>query len=294
MTQKGNKVNCAECRAVFSRSLRQIKENRKLGHNFFCSARCQYNYRNTKQNLICENSSCRNVFFRNLSQFSSSNYCSRSCAAKLNNKKFPKRIAETFICRRCWNIFKRKKVRTIYCSKNCYTQAQLKFSRDQIIGLISKKAAELSRVPAKRELIDCAKSAVSIFGSWNGAVRAAGFEPYRSHDDRMYKRSRTKALDGHKCDSISEAIIDNWFYKNGIPHLRDAAYPTGKFKSDWSLENGKIFVEYFGLAEDSKRYDLTVRTKRAMCRSRGIKLVPIFAGDLYPKSVFAEKLRNIL
>jgi hypothetical protein len=194
------------------------------------------------------------------------------------------------VCRKCLNSFKRGNEAAIYCSKGCYAQAQLKFAREQVIEKISEEAGRLGRVPTKRELTEYVRSATSIFGSWNRAVQAAGLKPYRSHDDRMYKRSRTKALDGHRCDSISEAIVDNWLYKQGIPHLREVAYPAGNYKSDWGLEGRKVFLEYFGLAKDSPRYDATVKAKTAICRNYGIKLVPIFAEDLYPKPTFAKKL----
>ncbi|PIW97610.1 glycerol kinase, partial [Candidatus Jorgensenbacteria bacterium CG_4_8_14_3_um_filter_38_10] len=63
----------------------------------------------------------------------------------------------------------------------------------------------------------------------------------------------TKALDGHYYDSISELLIDNWLYKKKILHERDAHYPGTHHKADWGIliGNQKIFVEYFGLINDS-------------------------------------------
>ncbi len=80
----------------------------------------------------------------------------------------------------------------------------------------------------------------------------------------MYKRSRAKASDGHSCDSISELIIDNWLTENNISHQVDVLYPKTEHKADWSIETNreKVFVEYFGLAGDSARYDQTIKEKK--------------------------------
>ncbi len=80
----------------------------------------------------------------------------------------------------------------------------------------------------------------------------------------MYKRICAKAADGHLCDSVSELLIDNWLYENKIPHERDAHYPGTHHKSDWAImiEEQKTFVEYFGLANDSPRYDRAIEEKK--------------------------------
>ncbi|OGZ21886.1 MAG: hypothetical protein A3D46_03180 [Candidatus Nealsonbacteria bacterium RIFCSPHIGHO2_02_FULL_43_13] len=98
----------------------------------------------------------------------------------------------------------------------------------------------------------------------------------------MYHRIITNANDGHKCDSISEAIIDNWLSKNKIPHERNKSYPNSKHLADWILPEKNIFVEYFGLARDSKRYDETIKLKRNICRKSGIKLIEIYPENVYP------------
>jgi len=135
-----------------------------------------------------------------------------------------------------------------------------------IKGIVQK----LGRVPARREAEKINKPCVKIFGSWNNAISAAGFIPNRSHDDRMYKRINAKAIDGHLCDSVSELLIDNWFYQNGILHERDVQYPRTFHKADWKiLRNDKeVFVEYFGLVNDSPRYDRSIKQKKALCKKR--------------------------
>ena len=106
----------------------------------------------------------------------------------------------------------------------------------------------------------------------------------------MYRRTRTKARDGHVCDSVSEALIDNWLHQHKISHARDAKYPTTKHRADWSIQDGKVFIEYFGLAKDSPRYDREVKIKKNLCRKNKIKLIEIYPSDLYPKVSLEHKL----
>jgi len=110
----------------------------------------------------------------------------------------------------------------------------------------------------------------------------------------MYKRTNAKALDGHLCDSISELLIDNWLYKNRILHKRDTHYPGTHHKADWAIiiEKQKIFVEYFGLANDSPRYDRAVKEKKKLCLKNKIPLIAIYPKDVYPLKNANEKLKE--
>ena len=148
----------------------------------------------------------------------------------------------------------------------CRGGTEPKYTRQKLINAIRQKVEGLQRIPTRREMKE-SKTCQKIFGSWNNAIIAAGFKPNRSHSQRMYKRTITKASDGHPCDSISEAIIDNWLAKNNIFHKRDICYPTTNHKADWeiSIGNKKIFIEYFGLANDSPRYDRSIKEKKKLC-----------------------------
>jgi len=112
----------------------------------------------------------------------------------------------------------------------------------------------------------------------------------------MYKRVFTKALDGHICDSVSELLIDNWFIKNKIEHERNISYPDTNHKADWgiNLKGKTIFVEYFGLAKDSPRYDRSITKKKTLCCKHKIKLIEVYPWDLYPKINLDTKLKIFL
>ena len=110
----------------------------------------------------------------------------------------------------------------------------------------------------------------------------------------MYKRVMGKAGDGHLCDSISELLIDNWLHKNKIPHERDAHYPKTNHKADWKIltQNKNIFVEYFGLDNDSPRYDRSIKEKELICKEQNIVLIGIYPKDIYPKINLENNLKN--
>jgi len=99
---------------------------------------------------------------------------------------------------------------------------------------------------------------------------------------------RTFARDGHLCDSVSEAIIDDWLTSHHITHEHHVGYPHGNYKADWRLRDG-TFVEYFGLAKDSPRYDRTIKEKENLCRELNLALIAVYPTDLYPRNRLAGK-----
>lgn len=282
------KVLCINCQKPIYRRVGWVNESLKLGHNFYCSKKCESQYKSKEKLLVCEN--CGKTFLRIPSEISLHNYCSQSCAATANNRKYPKaRNPKLQTCLRCGKQFRKSKGNLKYCSVKCRRNTP-----QQLIDIIKQAARELKRIPAKRELREIDSSCVRTFGSWSNAIIAAGFQPNRSHSQRMYKRTKTQALDGHLCDSVSEALIDNWLTENNISHERDIPYPGTNHKADWAvfLGGSEIFVEYFGLAKDSPRYDRTIEIKRTLCRKYGLNLVALYPQDLYPIKRLDNKLKN--
>lgn len=277
-------IKCEYCKNKFFKSSRRINENKKFGHHFYCSPQCLALNRHKRKTLTCEN--CGKKFEKLWSAVSKHNFCSQSCAAIINNKKFPKRGPGFTICQICSQKFKGENT---YCSAVCYKKSCVRHEPKDLIASIKSAVKRLGRTPAKREVPQLASSCTYAFGSWNGALKAAGFESNRSHENRMYKRVMTKAKDGHSCDSISEALIDNWLTENEIKHTRDFPYPNSGHKADWAINN-KIFIEYFGLAGDSQRYDRDIKIKQRLCKKFGVKLISIYPKDLYPKQDFPTKL----
>lgn len=289
MSQRLRKVRCSNCKRPFYKYKGHVKENLKLGHSFYCSPGCLSEHRRTGKWLSCENDLCKKDFYRAKRGISKHNYCSQSCAARVNNYKFPK--WPTRYCRICKGVVKREG--TPYCSVECGKAGRFKYTKEEILRFVRKYHDETGRVPAKRELLDISNSAAKLFGTWNKTLIAAGLVPNRSHDNRMYRRVVAKARDGHLCDSISEALIDNWLFEHKIHHEREVLYPGTRHRADWAVGKNTL-IEYFGLAKDSPRYDRTIRKKRSLCRKNNIRLIEITAADLYPIRNIESKLAGIL
>jgi hypothetical protein len=289
---KLKEVYCKNCRKSFFRDIGHYRENIKLGHNFYCSRRCERKHKKKGVIISCEN--CGKTFERALNDVSRYNYCSRSCAAKVNNKRNPKKSAEFRICLKCSKRFKKGLGNIKYCSYKCRFETNPKQIRQKLISAIKLRAKTLQRTPSRREIKE-STSCQRFFGSWNNAVIAAGLLPNRSHDQRMYKRSSAKSIDGHYCDSISELLVDNWLAEKKIKHLRNTPYPSTGHKADWSInsKNKIVFIEYFGLAKDSQRYDRSIKKKKVLCRKHNIKLIEIYPQNLYPKINLDSKLRAL-
>ncbi len=286
------KVKCAFCGKYFFRERGRFNEAKKFNWEQYCSRKCLSRNQTKRRVLFCEN--CGKHFERTPHEISSHNYCSQSCAAIVNNKRYPKLHSEPKfkICVKCGKPFRKSTGNRKYCSMKCRGGAEPKHTRQELINAIRQKVEELQRIPARREMKE-SKTCQKFFGSWNNAILAAGFQPNRSHDHRMYKRSLAKALDGHLCDSVSEAIVDNWLTKNKISHERNILYPETNHKADWAIfvEGEKIFIEYFGLANDSPRYDRSIKRKQDLCHKYNIKIIEIYPHHLYPKERLSEKLK---
>lgn len=284
------KVKCAFCGKEFFRPRGRFNEAKKFGWKQYCSKECLAKNRTKKRVLFCEN--CGKLFKRAPNNISPHNYCSQSCAAIVNNKKSPKRKARMGACLKCGKSFK-KRGKLKYCSIKCRREAEWHTPKE-ILGIIRDTVQRIERVPAKRELRGIDNACRKFFGSWNKAIIAAGFQPNRSHNQRMYKCANVKAKDGHLCDSISEALIDNWLRENRITHKKDVFYPGTNYKADWAISMGKnsIFVEYFGLANDSPRYDRAIKRKQKLCQKHNFKLIEIYPQDLYPTKYLDAKLKD--
>ncbi|MFH0952312.1 MAG: hypothetical protein V1838_03940 [Patescibacteria group bacterium] len=286
------KVECSFCGKEFLRRGKRLREAEKFGWKQYCSSKCLSKDRIKKLRLVCDN--CGKTFERSLHEVSPHyNYCSSSCAAVVNNKKYPKRHSDSgfLICLRCGRKFRKSSKKLRYCSIKCRGEAEY-YSREKLLKIIKLAYRRLKRVPSRRELkID--KACRRFFGSWNKAVAAAGFQPNRSHSQRMYKRMNGVAIDGHICDSVSEVLIDNWLSKNSIPHEKNALYPGTNYRADWVVSTKyKIFIEYFGLAHDSPRYDQAIKEKQKLCQKSNLRLIEIYPQDIYPQKNLSAKLRN--
>lgn len=139
------------------------------------------------------------------------------------------------------------------------------------------------RIPLKEEFAHT-RTARKRFGSWNKTILAAGFTP----NPVMFANKYT-ARDGHRCDSLSEKIVDDWLYRKGFSHTRNISYPEKPNLTVDFIVN-EYWIEYFGLYGQHKHYDAQHDIKLYLAKKYNIKFIKIYPKHLYP----TNKLNDIL
>ncbi len=94
-----------------------------------------------------------------------------------------------------------------------------------------------------------------------------------------------RAVDGHRCRSLLEKSIDDWFDANCIAHDCEPAWPahatlnpSGRQRADWHLSSG-AFVECAGMLEQASYREKMAR-KQELARELGIRLYVVAPSDL--------------
>lgn len=163
---------------------------------------------------------------------------------------------------------------------------QPKFRKRDLINFIINFYKQTGRIPTKKE-VSSHKPYVRIFGSWNNAIKEAGFRP----NPIKFARKHI-SLDGHKCDSFAELIIDNWLYQNHIPHKIHVVYPGTPMSSDFLVDN--IRIEFIGLAGELKKYDNLLKRKRKFIKTQKLNVIEIYPYNLFPKNNLDQILKSLL
>jgi hypothetical protein len=229
--------------------------------------------------LVCENPNCRKVYVGRKDKRCKHNYCSRSCAVTVSNKLHPKHSGKIKNCRYCDKEFKSREK---YCSRHCKDLDQI-ITEEEIIGFIIDFYKQNKRIPYKYEYRH-AHAARFRFGTWNDAIKAAGFTP----NPVMFAKKYI-ANDGDKCDSLAEKIIDDCLFARKIKHIRNFPYPGNKkFTVDFKV--GSYWVEFFGLSGQLKSYDQLMRQKIEIVKKYKLKLIKIYPRDIFPVNKMFNKL----
>jgi len=158
-----------------------------------------------------------------------------------------------------------------------------KYTRGGLLKKILDFYKKHQRIPLKREF-NMYREYFSRFGSWNNAIIAAGFDP----NPEIFSK-KFIAQDGHRCDSFSEKVIDDWLFSFHIGHERSVRYGSTKFTSDFLIKPDTV-IEFFGLAGVQKAYDEIIKKKRKMAKNLNLNLIEVYPNDLFPKNRLAEKL----
>jgi len=142
--------------------------------------------------------------------------------------------------------------------------------------MISKFFDKHGRIPVKREMYGCYKVSRKYFGTWNKAIKVAGFDP----NPVMFAKKYI-AKDGDRCDSLAEKIIDDWLYARKIKHMRNFPYP-GKERFTVDFKVGDNWIEFFGLSGELKRYDELKERKLKLAKKNKLNLIEIYPKDIFP------------
>lgn len=284
-------ILCNYCRKKFKRPKNKINEAIKFGWDQYCSAKCQFTCRLTGKYKTCQN--CSKNIWRTPRELKNSLtgrfFCDNSCAAKFNNYARSKALPKNF-CRHL-NCQKQIPRSQIYCSRICAAYSRKRTTeslKKEVLGKIKKFYKLNQRIPVKKEMYAAYGKARDVFTTWNKAIEAAGFEPNPVMFSKKYV-----AKDGHKCDSLAEKIIDEWFYSKGIPHERSVPYPEfNKMTCDFVTNN--FYIEFFGLEGQHKEYTRLANKKRALSKKYKIKLIALRPTDIFPKNKLDQVLSFLI
>lgn len=162
-----------------------------------------------------------------------------------------------------------------------------KYSKQDLLAKITRFYQQNGRIPLKHEF-NSHRSYRTHFGSWNNAIRLAGFEP----NSELFAK-RVHAHDGHICDSFAEKIIDDWLSQRKIKHVKNFFYQGTKMTADFYVENQQIYIEYFGLRSVNKKYDKSFLRKVSLVKHKHLKLIALYPTDL-TKSNLSRKLAPLM
>lgn len=280
-------VSCVNCGVVFSKSLKRYNESLKNNWKFYCSKRCQSERKKLGEYLICSNPECSARFYRAKNDINSrNNFCSSNCSAKFSNRN--RAIKHKCLSPSCNNLIRKSRS---YCSNSCQGDAlriPVEIRKKKVVKKINAFIKMHGRIPVKREMSGTYNSARKSFGTWNKAIRAAGYKP----NPVLFAYKHT-AKDGHKCDSFAEMIIDNWLYEYGIPHKINVSYPVNEnLTVDFKIAD--YWVEFFGLVGDLKKYDLSMVRKLEIAKQENLKLIKIYPKDMFPEHKLEYILESVL
>lgn len=216
-------------------------------------------------------------------------FCTTSCATIFNNNLRSEALPKNF-CRHP-DCNKQIPQDQLYCSQlhGTFSRKRTPESlKKEVVGKIIKFHKLNGRIPVKKEMYGPYSKARDVFGTWNKAIEAAGFQA----NPVMFSKKYT-AKDGHICDSLAEKIIDEWFRSKEITHERSVPYPEFK-KMTCDFVVGKFFIEFFGLKGEHHEYTKHVHKKRRLAKKYNLKLIEIKPIHLFPKNKLDQVLSFLI
>ncbi len=179
-----------------------------------------------------------------------------------------------------------RKVASTKGGKNGHKNYHTPYSKEILLSMIREFVKLNGRIPTKREL-GIYRQILLYFGTWNKAIKEAGFST-----NPVLFANKYIANDGHKCDSLSEKIIDDWLSARNILHERHVRYFDTKYTADFKVND--IYIEFFGLHGQLRSYDKLMKKKLDILRVNKMKFISIYPTDIFPKSKLDSILGNLI
>ena len=284
-------IRCDNCQIQFERSTGRYNEAIKFGWRQFCSTKCQSVAKGQTKACLCSNPTCKKSFARKLSQAKLSKllFCSHLCSAQYYGKISKKDHAHTCEMIGCENIVTSDYLGKRFCSNECLKlfQKVSKYSMDSIVKIIQDLYYKHERIPVKYELQYLYEPARKLFGTWNKAIEAAGFDPNPVMFAKHYM-----AKDGHNCDSLAEKIVDDYLFARHVEHQIHVPYPFNNgMKCDFKIKD--TWVEIFGLSDQHHRYDELKQEKMRLIKENGLNFIQLNLREVYDgkmDQIFYERI----
>ncbi|OMC96226.1 hypothetical protein MKX34_23975 [Paenibacillus sp. FSL R5-0636] len=145
-------------------------------------------------------------------------------------------------------------------------------SDEELLSELRRFRIETGRSPSTRDQLAYGWATFQVrFGGWNNALTKAGLPL----NENIYG-NKTYGKDGLLYDSISESIVADWLYDNGVHYQAHVPY-FGKLIADFKV--GPYYIEFFGLPKLPEYAD-RMKLKRSLCLRRGYLLIELFSEDL--------------
>jgi hypothetical protein len=178
---KAMEVICDYCGKIFLRSSRRYNEAIKNKWRQFCSLPCQSKSRDKRILFTCHYNKCQKSFLRLLSDTKSSKhlFCSKPCSAKYYGLITKSDHAHLCEFPGCKNTVTSNYPGKKYCSPECLSKYQKlsSYTVASVIAIICNFYNQNGRIPLKYELGTIYSPARQLFGTWNKAIIAAGYDP---------------------------------------------------------------------------------------------------------------------
>jgi hypothetical protein len=99
-------------------------------------------------------------------------------------------------------------------------------------------------------------------------------------DYRLKYPANYRTQDGHRVRSKSEAMIDDYLYREGIAHAYERKLPIEEdVISDFYILKGNVYIEFWGLEED-KKYAERKKKKLEIYAKEGFNLINLTESDI--------------